>query len=268
MSVPLMSSLQQLRQQAAAELAQSARLRLGLLMVMAILWLWALLVLGDMAQAWRESAEQLQDKAAALRPVLKERIWLERAEDSSEQLQAVRTQLWSDPDLAVTEANLQDWLRGTAQKAGLTVRDLNVTRGSLEKPSAPLQGLTPVTARLVLDYNRLPMLAYLAELARREPLLLVDRLALRLGAQPVLAELDVRVLAATQSPDATSAVPGEAAASQSLVAASGLASAATPAAKPASSASSAAKSAAKSVTTSASTPAAIPSKSKQPGAKP
>lgn len=256
MSTPLMSGLRQLRQQAVAELAQSARLRLGLLVVAAILWLWALLVLGDMAQAWRESAEQLQDKAAALRPVLKERIWLERAEDSSQQLQAVRTQLWTDPDLAVTEANLQDWLRGTAQKAGLTVRDLNVNRGTLDKPSAALQGLTPVTAHLVLDYNRLPMLAYLAELARREPLLMVDRLALRLGAQPVLAELDVRVLAATQTPDATAAAPGEGAASQAPAAATSAASAAAP--RPANAAASAAKPAS----------SVKPAKSVSPGVKP
>lgn len=249
----MLVALQQLRQQAASELAQSARLRLGLVVVVAILWLWGLLVLGDQAQLWRESAGQLQDKALALRPVLKERIWLERAEDSSQQLQAVRAQLWSDPDLAVSEANLLDWLRGTAQKAGLTVRDLTVNRGGLDKPTPALQGLTPVTARLVVDYNRLPMLGYLAELARREPLVMVDRLALRLGAQPVLAELDVRILAATQ---AVEAGPAASAAS----AASSAAGASAPALAPSAPASRPAKGDAK--------PDAKADKSVKPGAKP
>jgi hypothetical protein len=199
-----MSRFSTIRAEVAAQLMTQARLRVGLIAIIAILWVYGLLVAGDQAVAIGASTKLLREEVARVQPLAKERGWAERAEDARRQLTAVQGMQWVESDLGLVEARFQDWLRATAAKSGLSVRDLVLTRALNAAPaaaaSAPVAGPQVIRARLVVDHNRLALLAFLSEVGRNERVIVVDRLLMRLAAQPSIAELELHILGGVQAP--------------------------------------------------------------------
>lgn len=188
--------------------AANARLRLGLMSIAAICWVYLLMLAADQSALIGTQAQALRDEAGRVRPLAKEQVWPQRADDARQQLAAVQSMLWTDSDAGLIEARLQDWLRSTAAKAGLSVRELTMQRGTstlnstseatAKQPGEPLM----FRARLVLDLNRLALLGFLAELGRNEQVWVVERLALRPGAQPALAEIELKAFGMIAAPSA------------------------------------------------------------------
>lgn len=178
------------------------RLRWGLLAVGGLLWLQALLLLGDAAAGLREKAAALREDVQRLQPLARSKVWPGRAEDARQQLAALRSMLWPESDLGVAEAAAQDWVRALAAKSRLGIRNLAVSRPAAAAPTAAsaTPGALPsnvqaVRLRLTVELHRAALVAFLAELARSEQVVVVDRLALRTASQPAVAELDLRLLA-------------------------------------------------------------------------
>ena len=100
---------------------------------------------------------------------------------------------------------MQDWVRAAAGKAGLNIRELAVSRppaaaATATAASSPIAaGTQPVRIRLAVDLDRLPLMGFLAELARNEQVVVVDRLVLRPAAQPPQAEIELRALFALRA---------------------------------------------------------------------
>ena len=180
------------------------RLRWGLLAIAAILCAQALFMLGDAARAAREQTSLLRDEIDRVRPLLRDKAWPGRAEDARQQLDAVRSMLWQASDLGLAEAALQDWVRASAGKAALNIRELAVSR-PVAAAAVPASGAAaaaatqPVRIRLVVELNRLPLMGFLAELARNEQVVVVDRLMLRPATQPPQAEIELRALVALRA---------------------------------------------------------------------
>jgi hypothetical protein len=174
------------------------RLRWGMLVIGAILWAQALLLFGDAAQVWRDQTSSLRDEIDRVRQLARDKVWPGRADDARQQLDALRSMLWQASDPGIAEAAMQDWVRASAAGAGLSVRELTVSRppSAAGAASAVAAATLPIRIRLAVDFNRLPLLAFLAELARNEQVIVVDRLVMRPGAQPPLAEMDLRALVA------------------------------------------------------------------------
>lgn len=177
------------------------RLRWGLLVVGGILWVQALLLFGDSAQVWRDQTSSLREEVDLVRLLTRVKVWPGRADDARQQLDALRSMLWQASDPGVAEAALQDWVRASAGRAGLSVRETAVSRppAATGAASAVAAGTLPVRIRLAVDLNRLPLMAFLAELARNEQVIVVDRLLLRPAAQPPLAEMELRALVALRA---------------------------------------------------------------------
>jgi hypothetical protein len=116
---------------------------------------------------------------------------------------------WAESDLGLTEAAFQDWLRNVPAKVGLKTRELNLGRvGEIKtdgsRPVAGAEGPKGLTAppghvvlraRISFELQRGPLVVFLAECARSERSVVVERLTLRSLNQPPVAELDLRVLA-------------------------------------------------------------------------
>lgn len=177
----------------------NSRLRWGLFAIGGILCAQGVLLLGDQSQVWRAQAAAIRADIDRVRPLTRDTGWPRRAEDARQQLDAARAMLWQASDAGVAEAALQDWVRASASKAGLSIRELAVSR----PPAAPASASSPsgatihvVRVRVAVDLNRLPLVAFLAELARNEQVVVVDRLVLRPAAQPPLAEMELRALVA------------------------------------------------------------------------
>ncbi|RZI96658.1 MAG: hypothetical protein EOP39_28740 [Rubrivivax sp.] len=189
----LLSRWTQLREQ----WAESVLVRLGAWLGLALVCLYLLLAGFDAADAALERSRALAAEANRLQTLSKEGDWPQRSQEVAGLRAAYDTTVWADPDLALTEASLQDWLRNTAQRLGLKVREITLVRA---EPSAkPLNELPPgyvvLRARVSIEVQRTPLFTLLAEMASQERRIVVERFVMRGTVQPAIAEMDLRVLA-------------------------------------------------------------------------
>ncbi len=210
----------------------SLRLRVGVWVVIGICWLYGLLVSGDGIDAWRQAAVSTQAEIDRLKPLTKTQVWPAREADAQSALTTLRALQWGDDagavggraDPALMEAALQDWARGTAAKAGLRIRDLTVARvaatggaGAAVNSGVAASGevLTPAVLRLRLtaELGRTELLLFLAEAARHERVLLVERLLVKPALPVGTVEIDLRAVLRGGSVTA-SAAPASAAGAQ------------------------------------------------------
>ncbi len=184
---------------ARAQWAGNARLRAGLWLALGLVWVYGLLLLADHLQAQAVRAAAIHEDMARLRPLARSNPWPARAAESAQQVELLRARMASGADIGLAEAAVQDWTRTTAAAAGLKVRDLALTRGAGEAAG-------DVRLRLTVELGRSELMGFLSEVARRQPLLLVDRLVIRnpagSGAQ---AEIELRAPLAAPAAAATAA---------------------------------------------------------------
>jgi hypothetical protein len=197
----------------------NTRLRVGIWFIGGTLWVYALLLLGDHMAATRQASAQLSEEIDRLRGMARSNPWPTRTDDARQQLAALRSMLWNEStdgrnaDVGLAEAALQDWLRSTAAKAGVRVRELSLARAGTASVSnnvvdAPSRGRTTpapalaqaqlVRVRLSSESGRNELLGFLAEVGRYERVVVVERLLLRTGSQAspsVSAEMDLRIVA-------------------------------------------------------------------------
>lgn len=176
------------------------RLRWGLLAIGGMLWIEGLLLLGDAAVGLRRQAASLREDVERLQPLARSKVWPGRAEDARQQVGALRSMLWPETDLGVAEAAAQDWVRALATKSRLGIRNLAVSRPAAAATAASAAApnaasVQAVRLRMTSELDRPALMAFLAELARNEQVVVVDRLALRTASQPPVAELELRLLA-------------------------------------------------------------------------
>lgn len=193
---------------------ESARLRLGVWAVVGILAAYGVLLGQDHVDARRTELTQLDGELARLRALAREKAWPERAQEAERLSQALSSMAWSERDLGLTEAALQDWLRTVPARLGLKTRELSIVRVESGKADAAgnpaatandaAQALPPghalLRARISFEApQRGALMVFLAECARSDRPLVVERLLLR--GQPLFAEIDLRVLARAQEPN-------------------------------------------------------------------
>jgi hypothetical protein len=189
----LLSRWTQLREQ----WEESTLVRLGAWLGLALLALYLLLAGFDAADASLERSRGLAAEVSRLQSLSKEANWPQRSQEVAGLKVAYDTAVWADPDLALTEAGLQDWLRTTAQRLGLKVREITLVRAEPgAKPSNELPpGYVVLRARVSVEVQRTPLFTLLAEMASQERRIVVERFVMRGSLQPAIAEMDLRILA-------------------------------------------------------------------------
>ena len=199
----------------------NTRLRVGTWVIVAIIWVYALLLAGDAVEGLRKNSLAIADEIDRLRPLTRGNPWPGRVDEARQQITALQAMAWAEVgagDIGLVEAALQDWVRATAAKAGLRVRELVLSRASAvagdANPAAGARparaaGGQPVRLRLSVEWGRAELLAFLAEVGRSERVVVVDRLVLRPAATPAGAEIDLRVWASARAATSGSAAtPG------------------------------------------------------------
>lgn len=186
------------------QLAASARLRLGLMAIVAILWIYGLLLAADHVSALEKELVELNEQAARLKQLTSSPEWPARAEEAASLLATLRAMAWVDSDLGVVEATFQDWVRATANAAGLRLRELGISRPGTAAQAAA-SGVASgaatqlIKARLVAELDRPALLGFLSEAANLDRVVMVDRLLLRTWTQPPSVEIDLRILAGARA---------------------------------------------------------------------
>jgi Type II secretion system (T2SS), protein M subtype b len=182
-----------------AQWLASQGLRLGVLTIVALLWVQALLMAGDVIKSWHEREVSLRDDLSRVQALARERAWPQRAEDARGLVNALRSMVWPESDRGVAEASIQDWIRATAAKANLRLREVALIRvapGAAPAASATVASTQSVRIRVITELDRLPLAGFLAELARHERAVMVDRLVVRTATQPPMAEMELRMVTA------------------------------------------------------------------------
>jgi hypothetical protein len=176
---------------------ESRLVRLGAWLGAALLSLYLLLAGFDEVDALLERNRGQAVELTRLQGLAREKDWPERRREATALKAAYDTAVWMDPDLALTEAGLQDWLRTVTQRLGLKVREITLVRA---EPSAKAPGNVPagyveLHARVSIELQRTPLFVLLAEMANQERRIVVERLSIRSQSQPATADMDLRVLA-------------------------------------------------------------------------
>jgi hypothetical protein len=187
---------------ARSEWRANPRLRWGAFAVVAILWIYGLLLVSDQIGVAQQRLVDMQTENHRLRALARQTDWSSRADEARRQLDALEPMLWTARSRGVAEAALLDLLRDLAARTRLPLRELQLV-GVGSSPTATTTGpadarlpagVRVLRANLVVDYDRLAVLALLAELARSERVVLVERVAMRTVGSAPRVELDVRVL--------------------------------------------------------------------------
>ena len=191
-----MNRLRQGARQALAQLQSSRVLRWGVVAVGVLLWSEGLARLDGYSQRKLDEGRLVRSDVARLQALQREQAWPARLDDARRLLDLQERMLWQAPSAGLAEAALQDWLRSVCAKAGISVKDLQVSRTLAAVAPAAATGapaeLAAMRAHLVGEFRRLPVLGLLQEVALHERRLVVDRLLLMPAAQPPLFELELR----------------------------------------------------------------------------
>lgn len=177
--------------------AESSLVRLGAWLGLALLCIYLMFAGFDAADASLERSRGLAAEVNRLQALSKETSWSQRGQEVAGLKAAYDTTVWADPDLALTEASLQDWLRNATQRLGLKVRQITLVRVEPSaKPAANVPaGYVELHAHLSVELQRTPLFTLLAEMAAQERRIVVERLAIHSQSQPPTADMDLRVLA-------------------------------------------------------------------------
>ncbi|MDR7334714.1 GspMb/PilO family protein [Roseateles asaccharophilus] len=190
----VLTPLAQLREQ----WQESRVVRLGAWLGAALLSLYVVLAGFDAVDAMTERNGGLAAELTRLNALSKETQWPERSRDVAGLKAAYEVAVWSDADIALTEAGLQDWLRSSTQRLGLKVREINLVRTEQQAAEGTANvpaGYVELHARVSVELQRTPLFALLAEMGNQERRVVVERVSLRSQSQPATAEIDLRVLA-------------------------------------------------------------------------
>jgi type II secretory pathway component PulM len=176
---------------------ESRLVRLGAWLGAALLSVYLLLAGFDEVDALLERNRGQAAELTRLKALAKETDWPERRREAMALKAAYDTAVWMEPDLALSEAGLQDWLRNVTQRMGLKVREITLVRAEpTAKPSGSVPaGYVELHARVSVELQRAPLFVLLAEMANQERRIVVERLAIRGQLQPAIAEMDLRILA-------------------------------------------------------------------------
>lgn len=93
-----------------AELRSNSRLRIGLALIVGIIWLSLLLDLREQNNGLIDRYKQTVAQLGRFNTQQKQTQWVMRAQDAKDVLAAVERRLWQNPTLGLTQAEMHDWL--------------------------------------------------------------------------------------------------------------------------------------------------------------
>lgn len=192
MSTGIKAQWEQVREQ----WRSSLRVRIGGYGVLAIALVALLLTALDGVDAGRARVQELDAELARQRALTTEKRWPDRVKEAEQFGAALLALAWNEPDLGLNQAAVQDWLRNMTARLGLKTREFVLARVEDPKIEATLPpGYVLLRARVTVEVQRTALMTFLAECARNERVLVVERLVMRPGNPVPVAEIELRALA-------------------------------------------------------------------------
>jgi hypothetical protein len=193
------------------QVRNNPRLRLGLWLVLGILWVSMLLSVSDWIAAASSRTRAAATDLDRLRSLAAQSGWEQRAEDARQQLSLLQSMTWTEPERGLAEAAMQDWVTSLAAKAGIALRERALLPGdpgdkrsdgaATAKHVAVLpQEYALLRMRLSFELNPQTLSAFLMELSQAPQVVRVERLRAIPSARPAMAELELVSVARLGAP--------------------------------------------------------------------
>lgn len=166
------------------ELRDNPRLRVGLVLVVAILVGYGLLEWRDRQEVAVGEYKRLLGQVARMGQPQQPAKWARRASEAEEALQQARGQLWRNASTGLAQAQVQDWLNGLLRKVDAKSASVRVAEPELSPDAAALaarlpsdlQTLRPLRARVEFNSEPTVLLTLLAALNDAPQRVVVDSL--------------------------------------------------------------------------------------------
>ncbi len=145
-------------EQLQAELKGNVRLRIAIVLIFAVLWLYLILVMRDALDRSAREHRSAAVNLGRLQSVIEQGDWTERL-NAAKTLQAqMEGALWRGDTLGLAHASFQDWLNQQMQRAAVSRPVISMGTATEEAPgeqarAAGLDDLWKVRAKLTFDFN-------------------------------------------------------------------------------------------------------------------
>ena len=135
-----------------AELKNNMRLRVGVAIVVGIVWLYLILVMHDWYRDKMSEYDSLAEKAMRLKSVAGETGWMDRLKSAKAMQAEFEDGLWKNATLGLAQAGIQDWLNQRFAESGVMHPSVVMAENSDEGEGVP-SDLWKIKAKLVFDFN-------------------------------------------------------------------------------------------------------------------
>lgn len=197
-----------------AAVKANSRLRLGVLAIVAIAWLYGLLLLRDEIGLAAGEYQAVSKKLARVQLQATQTGWIARVEPARSAQLELESKLWRESTVGLAQAAFQDWLNQAVQQANLT--RVSVAVGAQEETVAgknaasstetdTTAGLWKVTAKISFDFTPKGLYSLLGRLEGYDKQIVVESVVVR-GTPSPRAEM---VLVAFFQRPAPANQPGE-----------------------------------------------------------
>ena len=167
-----------------AELKASPRLRVGLALVAAVLWVDGLLSLREQIDEAAKRHAQLAGQINRLRQYAAQTDWPERAKQAQMAQVELEGRLWRGGTPGLAQAAFQDWLAQNVGKAGLAHHEETPAQeGDLHKAGEGGE-IWKIKAKLTFDFAPRGFTDWMAALASAERQIAVEKLTVRTEPAP------------------------------------------------------------------------------------
>jgi hypothetical protein len=175
-----------------AQASQAERLRPMLAIAAIVLFFGFLAVVVGWVSDSVNNVKAAQAELSSLTQQLKEGSWPQRKQQSETLKFQLNERLWTAETAGLAEASMERWLRERIEKSNVRADSIRVQRAALQGSAdgGLLNGAQRMTAKIVMPFEPESLLQILREIASNDKILIVDRLLVRSGRNPLI-EMDV-----------------------------------------------------------------------------
>lgn len=168
------------------EFQQNRRLRLGVYLILALLWIYGITALRDLGVREANNWKQAEADILQARTVAATADWTTREMQARNALTELEGYLWRDGSLGFSQAAFQERIAQTLSRAGAAAPSIRVSSGSEAGTGQTTLALNTISARIQAEYRPSVLFNWLRDVGLRpgvqQPLILVDSIVIR--AQP------------------------------------------------------------------------------------
>ncbi len=171
-----------------AKIQDNPRLRLGVLLIIGIIWLYGLLILRDESRLAASQYQTVAKKVARLQAEANQSEWAARVEPVRALQLELESRMWHEGTIGLAQATFQDWLNQAVQQSNLVRAVVSVAaqedntqdkNTAVKTPPAPNPDIWKVSAKIGFDFTPKGLYALIGRLEDHDKQIIIESLVVR-----------------------------------------------------------------------------------------